>query len=218
MKQLARTLLILGGVTACERAHPVVDPHDRPAVGNIGQTGRPEQRPGAIATPLADASGTPMVGNIGQTGAPAEQPRAHRQQRRVQRVQRVQRAAVSARPDVARPRVDQYGGPLVGNIMSKCGWNCVEAKSIRERLAFETEQIVRPLLTERERPAVANTMSKRTPRGPQQYLARLKAKIDETRGFLDSPRISAEQRAELQLALADMTATYQQLANEAGHR
>lgn len=104
MRQLARTLLILGSVSACERAQPVVDHHERPAVGNIGQTGRVQQ-PAAIAQPLADASGAPAVGNIGQTGAPRTVPKPRR-------VQRVQRA-------VERPLVTSEQRPATGNVMMK---------------------------------------------------------------------------------------------------
>src|SRR6188508_713300 len=108
MRQLARTLLILGSVTACERAHPVVDHQERPAVGNIGQTGRPAAA-AAIAQPLVDASGAPAVGNIGQTGAPAvKKPK--------RRVQRVQRAAAAA---IERPLVTREERPATGNVMMK---------------------------------------------------------------------------------------------------
>jgi hypothetical protein len=135
MRQLARTLLILGSVSACERAQPLEDVRARPAVGNIGQTGRP--RPAAIAEPLVDASGAPAVGNIGQTGAPKRD-----------RVKRVQRAA-------ARPLVNEIKRPMVGNVMQKGG-----APKQPVELAIQqhssSAEAQRPLRDRRERPAVAN--------------------------------------------------------------
>jgi hypothetical protein len=149
MRQLARTLLILGSVSACERAQPLEDVRARPAVGNIGQTGRP--KPAAIAEPLVDASGAPAVGNIGQTGAP-----------RRDRVKRAQRAAArplvsEARPQVseARPLVNEIKRPMVGNVMQKGG-----APKQPVELAIQqhssSAEAQRPLRDRRERPAVAN--------------------------------------------------------------
>ena len=241
MKQLARTLLILGGVTACERAHPVVDHKERPAVGNIGQTGRPQQRPAAIASPLADPSGVPAVGNIGQTGAPdrvVAQEIESKRRERVRRLQRAQRTApaivastapaivaspapalvasqqpaVELREPVARPLLDERERPMVGNVMTKCsGATCERPVDIRARLAFETKQIAGPLLDRRERPAVANVV-----RGGKRPMRRspseiLAAKIHETRKMLEDPLYDEEQRAAIRASLDEMTATYHQL-------
>jgi hypothetical protein len=77
--KLARTLLILGSVGACERAQPVVDARARPAVGNIGQAGRVEPpKPAALPQPVVE----PVI------ALPMPKPKT------VRRVQRVQRAAV----------------------------------------------------------------------------------------------------------------------------
>ncbi|MDQ3333784.1 MAG: hypothetical protein M4D80_01260 [Myxococcota bacterium] len=135
-------------MSACERAQPLEDTRARPAVGNIGQTGRPAQAPpAAIATPLVDASGTPAVGNIGQSGAPKrERPR---------RVQRVQRSvhhtpapALEVRR-VERPLVSREERPMVGNVMTKG----VAPKIQQHSTSAEAQ---RPLRDRRERPAVAN--------------------------------------------------------------
>lgn len=163
MRQLARTLLILGSVTACERAHPVVDHKERPAVGNIGQTGRPApppQRPAAIAQPLVDASGSPAVGNIGQTGAPPRRERV----RRVQRAQRVPRVEVApaAAVVVEQPLVNREARPMVGNVMTKGGapprpQHAFSEGATSAPVTAATSPLAdRPRVDRRERPAVGN--------------------------------------------------------------
>jgi hypothetical protein len=161
MRQLARTLLILGGVAACERAHPVVDGKERPAVGNIGQTGRPAQaqpKPAAIALPLVDASGAPAVGNIGQTGAPSTTPTRTRRVHRVQRAQRLpvqieQPAPAAAAVRVEQPLKNRDERPMVGNVMTKGrGSHHVQESTTSAPVTAATS----PLTDRRERPAVGN--------------------------------------------------------------
>lgn len=83
--KLARTLLILGSVGACERAEPVVDSRARPAVGNIGQAGRPAPEAPRLVTPVPAAIAPPPV--AAAVVVPA---------RTVRRTQRVQRAVTRA--------------------------------------------------------------------------------------------------------------------------
>ena len=148
MRQLARTLLILGSVSACERAQPLEDMRARPAVGNIGQTGRPAPRPAAIAAPLVDHSGAPAVGNIGQTGAPKK--------RRVQRVQRsVHHAPPAELRDVKRPLVSREERPMVGNVMSKGGAGKRDL-AIVDSTSAAAVAAQSPLTDRRQRPAVGN--------------------------------------------------------------
>jgi hypothetical protein len=170
--KLARTLLVLG-IAACERADdpltrsPLVDDDDRPAVGNIGQTGRPEARAplvdhegspavgnigqtGAVdRRPLADAHGSPAVGNIGQTGRPATTTRTQPPVRRRATVRRPLAVQVpSAATGELRPRVDREGTPAVGNVLDKRD----------SRIA--TERALEPTLNRELRPAVGNIPKK----------------------------------------------------------
>ena len=158
MRQLARTLLILGSVSACERAQPVVDHKERPAVGNIGQTGRVQQ-PAAIAQPLADHTGAPAVGNIGQTGAP-----------RQRRVQRVQRAA-------ARPLVTTEQRPATGNVMMKGQPRPNSELAIVDSTSAAEVMAKSPLVDRRERPMVGNLTRSGTLRVTTKNLARLDEEI-----------------------------------------
>ena len=182
MRQLARTLLILGSVGACERAHPVVDSQERPAVGNIGQTGRP--KPAAIAQPLRDPSGVPAVGNIGQTGAPTPVPK-----RRIQRAQRAAATRIAIEPQrtVERPLVSREARPMTGNVVRKGG------APPADRLAFQaTDASVRvaterPLVNQRERPASANMGRRSRMATPQERLASMTQQIAAVEGVLATP-------------------------------
>src|SRR5438874_178875 len=117
--KLARTLLVLGiGLPACERAdsvaQPLADSLARPAVGNIGQTGRPA----AVAVPLATPLEEPAVGNIGQTGRPQSNHDELAWKRRQERVARAakprveQRQAPPPMPDPPRPVLHAPSRPI----------------------------------------------------------------------------------------------------------
>jgi hypothetical protein len=196
-------LLILGGMTACERAHPVVDARERPAVGNIGQTGQPAPttqtaRPAAIAMPLADAEGTPAVGNIGQTGRPAT-PAPPRRVQRAQRAHRSQRppaAQLAVQSGVASPLVDSRERPAVGNVSGK------RAMEPRTDLAVQTAGGV-PLVDRRERPAVGNVMRKNGPGGALASLAQHIAQLEEDLRVATTEEKRTEIRANLALRRAD---------------
>jgi hypothetical protein len=167
--KLARTLLVLGvGVSpACERidgevsAKPLIDRNHSPAVGNLGQTGRPigprparvrdRERPAAVAVvptprprpvirrPVVNQVTRPAVGNIGQTGAPAV-PHS---------INALQAVVIPPTPEIVRPRVTREYRPAVGNTVTK------------GRRRPETEIAVeRPLVTAELRPAVGNVLDK----------------------------------------------------------
>jgi hypothetical protein len=216
MRQLARTLLILGSVTACERAQPVVDQRERPAVGNIGQTGRVvhEQRqqqqpavapPAAIAQPLAGTSGAPAVGNIGQTGAPktaAPNGRVQRMQRvqRVQRLQRVQRAAM-------QPLVTREERPATGNVMTKGRPRPHSELAIVDSTGAAEVMAKSPLVDRRERPMVGNLTRSGTLRPTKWNLEMLEKAIAETEAVLRQQPSNAEAKQrlhELRLDLDDV--------------
>jgi hypothetical protein len=180
MRQLARTLLILGSVTACERAHPDCDPAQTRLA-----------TPSRLATPLVDVNGAPAVGNIGQTGAPAANSEGVRTTNvgvraaditartadigafeRTRRAQRVVRAATMPRPasnpgsmgPVLRP--DDLSGELAPPDMRPDVRPDIPARvppSRTTRLEFQREDSAqfsltqeRPLVNRRERPAHAN--------------------------------------------------------------
>ena len=187
MRQLARTLLILGSVTACERAHPVVHHQERPAVGNIGQTGRPAAA-AAIAQPLVDASGAPAVGNIGQTGAPV----VKKPKRRVQRVQRA----------IERPLVTREDRPATGNVMMKGKPRPNELAIVDSTGAAEVAA-KSPLVDRRERPMVGNLGRSGRLRPTRKNLAALEAAIVETREVLAAEPESIEAQQQLAALLLD---------------
>lgn len=215
MRQLARTLLILGSVGACERAHPVVDSQERPAVGNIGQAGRPQQP--AIAQPLETTSGVPAVGNIGQTGTPA--PVAPKPARRVQRAQRAAATRIALQPTlvpertVERPLVSREARPMTGNVVRK------GAGPKPDRLAFQATDaatraaIESPLVNRRERPATAN-MGRRSSMTPsEEYLAQLKSRIEQHRVRVRDAATDEERRV-AQYELDKLVIAYKQLVHE----
>jgi hypothetical protein len=152
MRRFAKTLLILGGVTACERAYPVVDDRERPAVGNIGQTGRPaEAAPAAAAMPVETPTG-PAVGNIGQSGAP-------KTTRRVERAKRAARPLVKApvvetSAPMAKPAIDV----AIEAIALDPGRPAPPEPTLQvQQQAEVTPAYARePLRNHRERPAAAN--------------------------------------------------------------
>jgi hypothetical protein len=225
MRQLARTLLILGSVTACERAHPLVDMRERPAVGNIGQTGRP----GAIAIPVVDASGAPAVGNIGQTGAPHREVTRERP-RRVQRVQRAVRTAthgevhtarVMARVrEVERPLVSREERPMVGNIMQKGGARSEDVPTtqlaIQSGASSAAAAANSPLLDRRERPAVANMGRRSRMLTPAERLEQLAAQIAMYEEYVRTTPTDAARRSGQQ-TLDDLNVKYRALAHAIAH-
>lgn len=148
MRQLARTLLILGSVTACERAHPECEPASRV---QLAQPTEPPQ-PAAIAVPLVDTNGAPAVGNIGQTGAPKT---VQRPSRRVQRVVRAATAPALIRPELP-PRVPPRNPTRL-------------EFQIENQPAFSLAR-ERPRVDRRERPAVGN-MGRRARMEPREELA-----------------------------------------------
>jgi hypothetical protein len=172
MRQLARTLLILGSVTACERAHPDSEPAPR------AQTKL--ETPSRLATPLVDVNGSPAVGNIGQTGAPTAAANIDVAARAADlgaectwRAQRVVRAATIPRPGVtgladarlegvaAHPDPLQRPDPDVD--LTRPDLPPRVAPSRTTRLEFQRDDSAklsltqeRPLVNRRERPAHAN--------------------------------------------------------------
>ena len=167
--KLACSLLVLG-IGACQRADdlaqsrkPLVDENRRPAVGNIGQTGRPDGIPAraqqpAVAAPLATADGSPAVGNIGQTG----RPRAQANPRRVVTVPRERRAPRPMQPEITselaiQPLVREDRRPAVGNVPRKRAPTQDELHAIEAR---EQPPAMEPLERPDGRPAVGNTPSK----------------------------------------------------------
>ncbi|HEU0030472.1 MAG TPA: hypothetical protein VFQ53_07565 [Kofleriaceae bacterium] len=117
--KLARTLLVLGVATlpACERAdelhRPLLDRHARPAVGNLGQTGRPAAIP-APPEPIA----MPVV----SMQLPATPPPRPRTVRRVLAVPPPPATASTTLElqTVERPLVNEVRRPATGNIPRKC--------------------------------------------------------------------------------------------------
>jgi hypothetical protein len=185
--KLARTLLVLGigGSPACERAAdsvsppstraPVVDHSGHPAVGNIGQTGRPSRQP------LIDRMGRPVVGNIGQTGRPA---------RAAAIAPTVSRPP--ARPRVAtvrRPVVDHRERPAVGNI-GQTG-----APPLQLSSSVEARQELRPLVNRERRPATGNVMGKAddSERAPEPVLA-LQSEVPVAQQDIVRPLVTRERR------------------------
>ena len=168
--KLATSLLLLG-IGACQRADdlaqsrkPLVDENRRPAVGNIGQTGRPDKP--AAAAPLATVDGSPAVGNIGQTGRPVqrEAPRrvvTVRERRATRRVQPEIPRQPQIQADVAagaiEPLVRPDRRPAVGNVPRKRAPSAEELQAIRAR---QQELAIEPLQRPDGRPAVGNTLRK----------------------------------------------------------
>ena len=204
MRQLARTLLILGSVTACERAHPVVDHKERPAVGNIGQTGRVQQ-PAAIAQPLADTSGAPAVGNNGQTGAPQHTIVRQKPKRRVQRVQR------AAEHAAARPLVTREERPATGNVMMKGQPRPATDLAIVDSTSPVEVMAKSPLVDRRERPMVGNMTRSGSLRPTKWNLEMLETSIAETQAVLRQQPSNAEAKQRLHALILDRDELVQEL-------
>ncbi|MDQ3365802.1 MAG: hypothetical protein M3680_10285 [Myxococcota bacterium] len=120
-------------MSACELAPaptraPLVDRQQRPAVGNIGQTGRP--RPGAIATPRVDPlRHLPHASSAGFRNPPAGQ---------IAPTPAVPEAIAAPAPALqlstgaTTPLVNRAGRPAVGNIARKCSPRCDEVEEVVE--------------------------------------------------------------------------------------
>ena len=163
-RQLARTLLILGSVSACERAHPDCEPQ-RVQLTQPAQPAPEAPKPGALAMPLANTEGSPAVGNIGQIGAPRTVERPKRRVQRVQRAATLPRPApidvvigAAAEPRTSSPQLPPVPRPTTLQIQAELPTTIANPSNVSNpsNRSFQEREVAQPLLDRRGRAAVMN--------------------------------------------------------------